>query len=88
MLTIDTIETGGARETVGEVSAKAGLANPLEEMLVRRGQLPADQVNHYEADALVDTDAVRTVVPLHVLQALGLAVARQAVAEYADGRRG
>jgi predicted aspartyl protease len=87
MLTLDTLDPGGVRETVGEVRVRARLANPFDEMLVRRGQLPADQVHHYEADALVDMGAVRTVVPLQVLQALGLVVARQTVADYADGRR-
>jgi predicted aspartyl protease len=40
----------------------------------------------YEADALVDTGTVRCTLPPHVIQALGLQVVGQRVAEYADGR--
>jgi len=41
----------------------------------------------YEAAALVDTGAVRSVVPAHVADRLGLAVRGQRVAEYAGGRQ-
>ena len=71
---------------MGEVRAKVKLTNVLDEMLVRRGQLPPTQVRSYEADALVDTGAVRCVLPPHVAQALGLQTVGQRVAEYADGR--
>ncbi|HWO90358.1 MAG TPA: retroviral-like aspartic protease family protein [Methylomirabilota bacterium] len=40
----------------------------------------------YEADALVDTGAVRMVVPPEVAIRLGLGVRGQRMAEYADGR--
>ena len=53
---------------------------------MRRGMLKAEQVRTYEADALVDTGAVRCVVPPHVLEPLGLAIVGHRVAEYADGR--
>ena len=56
-------------------------------MLARRGQLPVDEVRTDEADALVVTGAIRTVIPVHVLQKLGLDVRGQRVAEYADGRQ-
>ena len=56
-------------------------------MLVRRGQLGRDQVRVYEAQALVDTGAVRTVMPVHVVQQLGLQRRGERMAEYADGRR-
>jgi predicted aspartyl protease len=44
-------------------------------------------VRTYEAQALVDTGVVRCVVPVHVRDALGLAVAGERMAEYADGRK-
>jgi predicted aspartyl protease len=71
---------------MGEVRAKVKLTNALDEMLARRGQLPASQVRSYEADALVDTGAVRCVLPAHVVQVLGLQTLGQRVAQYADGR--
>ena len=72
---------------MGEVRVKAKLTNAVDEALVRRGLLKPEQVRSYEADALVDTGAVRTVLPLHVASRLGLGVRGQRVAEYADGRK-
>ncbi len=71
---------------MGEVRVRAKLRNAIDEGLVRRGLMQPDQVRSYEADALVDTGAVRCVVPQHVVQRLGLAAIGQRVAEYADGR--
>jgi hypothetical protein len=42
---------------------KTRLTNVVDEELVHRGLLARDAVRTYEADALVDTGAVRTVVP-------------------------
>ena len=72
---------------MGEVRVKAKLTNAVDEDLVRRGMLQPAQVRTYEADALVDTGAVRTILPQHVVDRLGLAVRGQRVAEYADGRK-
>ena len=69
-----------------EVRARVKLTNAIDEALARRGQMAADQVRSYEADALVDTGAVRCVLPPHVAQSLGLQIIGQRVAEYADGR--
>lgn len=72
---------------MGEIRVKVRLTNALDEALHRRGQLAADKVRTYDADAMVDTGAVRTVIPTHVLQQLGTAIRGQRVAEYADGRK-
>ena len=72
---------------MGEVRVKAKLTNAVDEDLVRRGMLQPVQVRTYEADALVDTGAVRTILPQHVVDRLGLAVRGQRVAEYAAGRK-
>jgi clan AA aspartic protease len=72
---------------MGEVRIKTKLTNAIDEALARRGQLPCDQVRFYEADALVDTGAVSSVLPVHVVQKLGLLTRSQRVAEYADGRK-
>jgi hypothetical protein len=72
---------------MGEVKVRVRLTNAVDEALVRRGQLAADQMRVYEAKVLVHTGAVRSVLPSHVVQLLGLAIRGQRVAEYADGRR-
>jgi len=72
---------------MGEARAKVKLTNAVDEALARRGQLAADQVRVYETQALVDTGAVRSVLPVQVVQQLGLAIRGQRVAEYADGRK-
>jgi predicted aspartyl protease len=69
---------------MGEVRVKVKLTNAGDEVLVRRGLLPADQIRSYEADALVDTGAVRSVLPIHVVQLLGLAIVGKARATYAN----
>lgn len=72
---------------MGEVRVRAKLTNAIDEALVRRGMLKPEQVRSYEADALVDTGAVRVAIPAHVMQRLGLTPRGQRVAEYADGRK-
>lgn len=69
---------------VGEVRANVTLTNAGDEVLVRRGLLAADKVRRYQADALVDTGAVRSVLPLHVVEQLGLATVGKTRATYAN----
>ena len=64
-----------------------GLLNAIDEGLARRGALAWDQVRTCEVDALVDTGAVRTVVPAKIAARLGLEIWGQETAEHADGRR-
>jgi len=78
--------TREGEQTMGEVRVQVRLTNAVDQALLRRGLLPAEQVRTYEADALVDTGAVRCVLPPHVVQRLGLELIGQRVAEYADGR--
>jgi predicted aspartyl protease len=66
---------------MGEVRVKARLTNAVDEALARRGAIKPEAVRRYEADALVDTGAVRSVVPPHVADRLGLALRGQRVAE-------
>lgn len=72
---------------MGEVRALVKLINATDEELARRNQLDPAQVRSYEADALIDTGAVRTVLPIQVVQQLGLLIRGQRLAEYADGRK-
>ena len=69
---------------LGEVRVRVKLTNGADEVMVRRGLLAADKIRSYEADALVDTGAVRSVLPIHVVQLLGLAVIDKARTTYAN----
>lgn len=71
---------------MGEVRVKIRLINAVDQALVRRSMLKREEVRSYEADALVDTDSARCVLPSHVVQRLGLETIGRRVAEYADGR--
>ena len=75
-----------SRSDMGEVRVAVKLTNAVDEALVRRGMLMPAEVRTYEADALVDTGAVRMVLPPQVVARLGLGVRGRRVAEYADGR--
>lgn len=72
---------------MGEVRARVVITNAVDEALARRGQLSVDQIRSYEADALVGTGAVRSIIPTHVVERLGLTIRGQRVVEYADGRK-
>ena len=71
---------------MGAVRVKAKLTNAVDEALVQRGLLTPEQVRTCEADALVDTGAVRTVLPEEVATRLGLSSCGQEFVQYADGR--
>jgi hypothetical protein len=71
---------------MGDVRVRVKLTNAVDQALVRRGLIYLEQVRTYEAEAMVDTGAVRCVVPPYVVQRLGLEMVGQRVAEYADGR--
>ena len=64
---------------VGEVRIQVSLINALDEELARRNQLDRNQVRRYEAQALVDTGAVRSCLPPHVVEQLGLSLRGQRV---------
>jgi clan AA aspartic protease len=72
---------------MGKVRANVLITNAVDDELVRRGEASADQVRSYEANALVDTVAVRSVIPQHIVELLGLTIRGQRVVEYADGRK-
>jgi clan AA aspartic protease len=70
---------------MGEVKVRVKLVNAGDEILVRRGALRPDQVRVYETEAVVDTGAVRSMLPPHVCERLGIVVVAKRVARYADG---
>jgi clan AA aspartic protease len=72
---------------MGEIRVRVKITNAVDEELARAGKLPKDQIRTYEADAVVDTGAVRSVIPSHVVEKVGASIRGQRVAEYADGRK-
>ncbi len=72
---------------MGAIRVRVTLTNSLDESLHRRKELKKSAVRRYEADALVDARAVRSVIPAHVMQSLGVLSRGDRVAEYADGRQ-
>jgi len=73
-------------EDMGEVRVKVRLTNAGDEILARRGVLKPEEVRSLEVEAVVDTGAVRCVMPVKVMEQLGLGVAARRRAQYADGR--
>ncbi|MBW4602718.1 MAG: clan AA aspartic protease [Calothrix sp. FI2-JRJ7] len=71
---------------IGEIRVKVKLTNAIDEGLISRGFLNPTDLHVYETSALIDTSAVRTVIPMHVAQKLGLEIRSEQVAKYADGR--
>jgi clan AA aspartic protease len=72
---------------MGEIRVRVTLTNSADEMANRRRKLKKSAIRRFEADALVDTGAVRSVIPVHVMEKLGVMERGQRVAEYADGRK-
>src|SRR5881397_1023935 len=75
------------RKPMGEVRVTVTLTNASDEVLQRQHKLSGRRMRKYRAEALVDTGAVRTVIPTEVVKRLGVGIRGQRVAEYADGRK-
>ncbi len=73
-------------EDMGELRVKVKLTNAVDEILVNRGLLNPNQLRVHETQALVDTGTVRTVLPMAIVQQLGLRIRSQQTAKYTDGR--
>ena len=69
---------------MGQVHVQVTLINYREEVLARLGQLDASQVHRYETEALIDTGAVRSVIPPAVADRLGLLRLDRTEAKYAN----
>ena len=72
---------------MGEIRDRVLLTNANDESMNRRRKLKKSAIRRFEADAMVDTGAVRSVIPAHVMEKLGIMTRGQRVAEYADGRK-
>jgi len=74
-------------EPMGEIRVLVTLTNALDDGRAAEGSLPPDQVRSVTVNAVVDTGAVRSVIPHPLLEDLGVHVRGDSVAEYADGRK-
>ena len=71
---------------MGEIHEQVTLTNAVDEALARDGRLDPAAIRQLVLDAIVDTGAVRSVIPQHVVDQLGLQIRDRQVAQYADGR--
>jgi len=71
---------------MGEIRTKVKLSNAVDQALVSMGKLANHEVRRLEVDAIVDTGAIASVLPIHIVEQLGLIIRGHRVAKYADGR--
>ncbi len=69
---------------MGEVRVKIKIVNAGDEAMFRRGKLSKEEIRTYETDTLVNTGAIPSVLPIEIVQALGLDLIRQERATYAN----
>lgn len=72
---------------MGEVRVKVRITNSADAQAAQAGKLPPEKVRSVEADALVDTGAVRPCIPAPLVQQLGVVPFALSLVEYADGRK-
>jgi len=72
---------------MGEVRTRVRLFNSADANADAEGRLAAEKVRMVEADALVDTGAVRSCVPASMLEQLGIRPYDRVTVELADGRK-
>ncbi|WP_293133447.1 clan AA aspartic protease [Microcoleus sp. bin38.metabat.b11b12b14.051] len=72
---------------MGAVRVNVKLTNAIDEALVRRGLLDPNLWPVCEVEALINTGAFRTAIPVEVCEHLGLRIRSQEIAKYADGRQ-
>ena len=75
------------RDDMGEVTVKVDLENAVDRQLVRRGQLAETDVRKLTTRLLVDSGAVRLVLPQDQVEALGLLEIGKIIVRYADERK-
>ena len=69
---------------MGQVHVHVTLTNYREAIMARLGQFDASRVHRYETEALIDTGAIRSVLPPAVADRLGLLRLDRTEAKYAN----
>jgi len=72
---------------MGEVRVKVKLSNGADQMLADTGSLDRTRIRSCVVEAMVDTGAVRSVIPESVALQLGVPSTRIRTVALADGRR-
>jgi clan AA aspartic protease len=70
---------------MGEIKVTVTLNNSIDLGMNRRGLLAPEQVRRVTVEALVDTGAVRSCMPVDIMQKLGLQTVRRINAQMANG---
>jgi clan AA aspartic protease len=70
---------------MGAVRVSVKLTNAIDEAMVSRGVLAPHLLREVETEALVDTGALTLVLPMQVVEQLGLRIRGRQVARYANG---
>ena len=76
-----------AARDMGEVRVKVKLSNLADQALAAAGQLSPERIRQVEAEAMVDTGAVRSCIPAPLLERLGIQPYDRVTVELADGRK-
>jgi clan AA aspartic protease len=71
---------------MGEIRAKVTLTNAADAMSSRPAGKGRRKPRSVELDATVDTGAVMSLIPIHVVEKLGIQIRRHRMARYAEGR--
>ena len=71
---------------MGEVRIRVRLTNGADRTLAQLGKIAPTEVRSIEADAMVDTGAVRCVIPAELASRLGVLLQGGRTVAYADGR--
>src|SRR5687767_5372669 len=74
------------KHKMGEVHVKIRLTNYTDAEMAERGLLDPANIRSCEVDAIVDTGANRSAIPIGIAERLGLHVRQQGFAALADGR--
>lgn len=74
-----------SKASMGEVRVQVKLTNAIDEALIRRGLLNPNLLRVCETEALIETGAVRTVLPQEIIEQLGLNIRGQQIAQFANG---
>ena len=77
----------GGVSKVGRFSVDLEVANNDDLVLARRGVIPSDEVRRETIRGVVDSGAVKLVLPEAVVKRLGLQPGNPINVKYADGRR-
>jgi clan AA aspartic protease len=73
-------------EYMGEIRVEVKLTNAIDEANVAAKLISPEQIRSVTVEAIVDTGAVRSVIPQSVVDLLGVNIRSSEIARYADGR--